>query len=309
MALGEAIRQNFKVIKNNPSGELVELELPKSTVNDCCFTIPVLAKATGGDNYTDDQSSVLWWYDNGFTNAVLNLQKYENGAWSEVANLNDNTYGTYYQYGFEINDKEESLLGYLIDWKLVLNALGEGTYRVQTEESTVLGDTVNRYSIEWCLQTYTQYRANRTVRIDWYNIGIVGSLTNDKDTRDYGSLNWFNQLRLPDAIFGDATSTYEREFVRYQNGKQVWIQDDSVEEYTLNTGRYPSYLHTILKFDLLQSDAIFVTNYDKNAAQDYVDKEVIASSDYSPNWNYGTKLADVSINFQQKYQNHRSKRC
>lgn len=309
MALGEAIRQNFKVIKNNPSGDLVELELPKSTTNDCCFTIPVLAKSSGGDNYTNDRSSVIYFYGNGTTNAILNLQKYESDSWNEVANLNDNTYGTYYPFGFEVNSKEENLLGYVIDWKLVLATLGEGTYRVQTEETTITGSTVNRYSIEWCLMTYTQFRANRTVRIDYYNVGIVGSLTDDKETRDFGSLNWFNQIRLPESIFGDSSSTYEREFVRYQNGEQVWLQDDSIEQYTLNTGRFPSYIHTILKYDILQSDSILITNYDKNASQTFVDKEVVGASDYTPNWNYGTKLADVSVTFEQKYQNHRSKRC
>ena len=309
MALGEAIKQDFKIIKNNPSGDLVELDLPKSTVNDCCFTIPVFAKSTGGDNYINDQSSVLWFYDAGFTDAVLNLQKYENGSWSEVANLNNDTYGTYYPFGFEVNDKEENLLGYLINWQLILAGLGAGTYRVQTEETTVLGDIVNRFSLEWCLQEYTDNRANYTTRIDWYNTGIIGSTTNDKDTRDFGSLNWFNQVRLPDTTFGEDTATYEREYVRYQNGQQVWLQDNSVEEYTLKTGRFPSYLHKLIKFDLLQAERILITNYDADAPVQHTDKEVIPSSNYEPNYFRGSKLADVVVTFQQAYQNHQHKRC
>ena len=309
MALGEAIKQDFKIIKNNPSGELIELDLPKTNVADCCFNIPVLAKSTGGDNYTNDKSSVLWFYDNGFTTAVLNLQRCDNGTWTEVANLNDNTYGVFYPFGFEVNKKQESLLGYLIDWQLVLTLLGAGTYRVQTEETTVLGDTVNRFSLEWELKEYTQNRADLTTRIDWYNAGIIGSLTDDKDTRDYGDLEWFNQIRLPDTVFGNDSSTYEREFVRYQNGNQVWLQDDSIEAYVMSTGRFPNYLHRLVKYDVLQAERILITNYDTDAPVSHTDKEVVPNSNYEPNYTRGTKLSSVEVTFEQAYQNHRKKRC
>ncbi|GAG96267.1 unnamed protein product, partial [marine sediment metagenome] len=167
MALGEAIKENFILIKNNPSQELVQLDLPKSTLIDCCFTIPVLAKLTGGDRFTNDQSSVVYFYDSGFSSASLNLQKYNGSNWIEVAPLIDDTYGTNYPFGFAENAGGEKLLGYLIDWQKVLNAEGEGSYRIQTEETPVIGDVVNRFSFDYCLKTYNEIRANKTVRFDW----------------------------------------------------------------------------------------------------------------------------------------------
>lgn len=315
MALGEAIKEDFILIKNDPAEELIELDLPKSTLIDCCFSLPVLAKLTGGDRFTNDQSSVIYFYDQGITTASLNLQKWNGSNWVQVAALVDDTYGTNYPFGFAENQEGEKLLGYLIDWQKVLNEEGEGSYRIQTEETPIVGSTVNRYSFDWCLQTYTNLRADKTVRFDWFNTGVIGDLNDDKKVRDFGKLangnsyKWFNSLRMPDALFGNNTSSFEREFVRYQSGAETWIKDEQVESYQLITGYYPEYLHKFIKVDLIQSDELFVTNYFSNANSQHRERAVVPSSDYAPNWSYNSKFASVEVTFEQKYQNQFHKRC
>lgn len=315
MATGEAICETFKLIKNNPASTLVEIDLPKSTLIDCCFSLPVLAKETGGDNFTNDQSSVLYFYDNGFTGAVLNLQAFDGSDWVQIAVLSDDTLGTLFDFGFAENDEDERLLGFVIDWQKVLSAHGEGSYRIQTEETPIIGDIVNRYSLEWCLKKYTDIRANKTVRIDFYQSGIIGDKTSDQKIRDYGFLpsgvavNWFNQIRLPDAIFGDDSGEYNRDFTRYKNGAEVWIKDEQVEKYQFISGYYPNYVHKFMRVDVLQADDIEITTYFNNGNSDHQNKSVIPSGNYDPNWNHVSKLASVELSFEQKYQNYKHKRC
>jgi len=44
MGYGQAITNDFTLLKDNPAVIVTVLDLPKSTVEDCCFTIQVLAK-------------------------------------------------------------------------------------------------------------------------------------------------------------------------------------------------------------------------------------------------------------------------
>ncbi|GAG92556.1 unnamed protein product [marine sediment metagenome] len=114
---------------------------------------------------------------------------------------------------------------------------------------------------------------------------------------------------MPEAIFGNNQSSFEREFVRYQTGEDVFVKDQQVESYQLITGYYPEYLHKFIKVDILQADEILVTNYFNNGNATHVERSVVASSDYSPNWSYNSKYASVEVEFTQRYQNHYHKRC
>jgi hypothetical protein len=308
MPLGEAISQDFKIIKNNPTDPTSTLDLPKSTVSDCCFYLPVLAELVVTSEYNNDKSSVIWFYDNGYTGAAMELEQLVSGTWTKIADLIDDTYGTFYDYGFFTNDNTEKAMGYLIDWNLMLVAFGQGKYRVKTVETGILGNT-NKYSLEWCLWTHTPDRAEGTVRIDWWLNGILGDSENDRLTRDFGALDWFNEIRLPSAYFGDTTSTYEKEYIRYQNGNQVWIKDERKREYRLEIGRIPNYLHELLSGEVFQADATSLTDFNINNAVQNIDTYIKLSSDYAPRWNTNTKLASVELSFENQYQNFVRKRC
>lgn len=311
MKLGECITATFTLLKDNPSTTTVSIDVPKSSVEDCCFQLPVLAKA-GGTTYENDKSSWIWWASNGINAVTLLLQKEISGTWTTQATLTDNTYGTNQAYGDIINDRNESLFGYILDWELVLAAFDTGLYRLKTEENTVLGDTVNRYSFDWCLSEYTDYRADETVRIDWYNHGIIGDYDNDSNTLDYASLNWFNQLRLPDSLFGKPKANYSSEYTQYANGERIWTSKTKVDEFSLTLGRYPAYLHTYIQDRLLMSDSLSITNYNANAAINYQDKEIRVPDalEYDPQWIDDSKLSDyVTLLFNSLYENHKQKRC
>lgn len=307
MALGECIFENFKLLPNNPTDPENELDLPKSVNFDCCFTLPVLAELVVTSEYNNDKSSVIWFYDENYSAVTMELQKYVNGVWTKQTDLNDNSNGTFYAFGFFVNELNESAIGYLIDWQLVLTNYGEGSYRVKTTETGILGNT-EKYSLEWCLRTHTPQRANGTLRIDWWLSGITGNKEFDTKYRDFGTLNWFNEIRL-EGWFGLDKSTYEKDYVRYQNGQRVWITDERNREYGCQIGRVPSYVHELLSGETFQADAISITDYNTDNANTHIDRYVKLSSDYEPNWSKFSKYAGVELSFINEYQNFVRKRC
>ena len=307
MALGECIFENFKVISSNPTDPTNALDLPKSSNYDCCYTLPVLAELVVTSPYNNDKSSVIWFYDNGYSAAAMELEQYISGVWTKVADLNDNTYGTFYDYGFKTNTLSEKLMGFEIDWQLVLVGIGEGSFRVKTVETNIFG-TTNKYSLEWCLKIYTPERANNTIRIDWYISNLIGDSSNDEKVRDFTDTNWFNQIRL-EGWFGSDSAEYEKEFVRYQTGQKVWIKDELTKNYKCEIDRVPNYVHTLLSQEVFQADSILITDYNTENPIQHLDRKVKLTSAYEPRWDKRSKYAGVELTFTNEYKNNIRKRC
>lgn len=279
------------------------------TTSDCCIKLPVLAETVFTSNYFNDITAPLFFWGPGFSTADLKLQKYTSGAWADTATLNVSTWGTAYTYGFFTNIYSEKAIGYKLQWKLVLAAFGEGNYRIKSTGTRLIGGAlISKYSFEFCLSEYTANRADETVRFEWYLNGTIGNPEKDSTKRDYGTLNWYNQFRLPDSKFGWDSSPFEHEFVKYQNGKKTWLKDSQVEEYLLKIGRMDNSIHRYIKIDVLQADEINITDYNIFNANRHQSREVIHIGSYEPNWDTGSLLADVEVKFAQRYQNHIHKR-
>jgi hypothetical protein len=315
MPLGEAIFENFKLISNNPTTPDSVLDLPKFSQSSCCYELPVFAELVFTKDFNNDKSSVIWFYDNAFSDSLLELEQYISGAWTKVADLNDNTYGTYYAFGFFENSQQEKAVGFEIDWKLILSGLGAGKYRVKTVETNIFG-TTNKYSLEWSLKTYSSDIANKTTRISWWMNGITGDSKDDQKVRDFGSLDWFNEIRLPNSLFWSKTSEYEKDYIQYQNGQKVWIQDERTRSYKFELRQAPNYIHELLSGETFQADSIMITDFngdnpamDNNCNPELIEKFIKLSSSYEPSWVYGSKLASVELTFINEYQNFIRKRC
>lgn len=305
---GIVIKQKFVLIKDSPGGVPVTV-VASVNLDKCCFELPALAELSFTSEFKNDKHSAIFFWNNGFVSAEMKLQRFENGAWSDGILLSDNTYGINFAYGFYETIYKEKAQGYLLDWNLTLAIDGEGNYRIKATGTTIAGALVEQYSMDFCLKTYTEARADRTVRIDWWLNGNLGNLLNDSLKRDFGALNWFNSIRLPESKFGNDTSSYERTFVKYQNGKQIWTKDVQIEEYSLRTGRFTNELHRFIKIDILQADDIRITDYNTENAVTHQNKFVIVSGNYEPKWIDGSMFASVEVKFQQAYQNFEHRRC
>lgn len=291
----------FKLIKENPIDTTPQPVTPEQM--DCCsdFIWRVLAHQTDPDPLYNDINSFLFWFDqDAVDTAVLFLVKNDG---TEYALTGISTYGTPYDYGFFVNNQNQKLVGYEIDWRKVLLTLGEGVYYVRCDIETVFGGEDSQLSDTYCLKKYSESRANGTLRIEYYINGLMGKNENDEKVRDYGNLNWYNQHRF-DGFFAYNKSSNTTTYIQYENGLDEWVEDDQTPEFLMSLKSIPMFKHNVLRTDIMQSDAMYVTDYNKRNIDTYYKKRVQKITGHEPKWNYlRTKLAPVEIRFKQAFNN------
>lgn len=310
---GECITQDFYLVPENPIPATTTLDIPASATRDCCgdFSLKVLADTTSGDQFKNDVSGFLWWFNSIVSDAVLKLYKFDDSVNNFVflIDLDDNTYGTFYDYGFFINDEDEKFIGYQLEWKTVLTTHGPGGYKVVCEPTLGIGGSGTLESPMYCLKQFTPERADKTVKIEYNLNHITGIASDDKKFKDFGELNWYNSLRLS-GYFGFPNSKYTKEFIEYNNGQSVEVEDEQEPEYLLKLFPQPQFVHDIMRIDVMQGDTVLITDYNSKNPINYVQKSVIGNSDYAPDWKkLQSKLATVEVKFKQAYNNLKKLRC
>lgn len=297
MSYGEITKQDVlvqSVLDFDPATAPVE----DNPFKKCCYDLNVFADSSDTDEYKNDNSNVIKIIPQQYT-ITMKLQKLVSGTWTDQATLNDNSYGTYYAQGFETKGNND-YIGYAISWRTVLSAFGVGRYRIEFDAGS--GDAI--YSEEYCLRVFTQAAADRSVRIKYLWNSVIGDADQTKQ-RDFSGLNWWNEIRLQPAIFGEKKATFEVETVRYQTGKERAVKKSFKEEYLLLIKQLPSELHDVVLNDILLSDEIQITDYNKLNAARFVDQEVEVSGGYEPNYSNAKPYPDVSVTLIDKYDNRR----
>lgn len=309
--VGEAIKEVFTIIANKGTSRSTPAPIYSDvkTINECCFEMPVLAELSFTNELFNDEHGPIFFWNNSFSGAVMKLQMLIGGIFTDVDTLNNSSYGTAYPFGFFTNMYDENAIGYHLKWANVLGAFGSGKYRVKCTGTQIAGDPVILYSLDFCLKKYTPERADKSVRLSWWTNGNLGDKDNDRTKLDFGTINWFNQIRLPNSKFGNDTSTFERTYIKYQSGKEIWTKDTQIEEYLLRTGRFNNDLHRYIKIVILQADEISVTDYNIENAVKHQNRFVIPNSNYEPKWVDGSMFSSVEVKFQQAYQNLEHLRC
>lgn len=271
---------------------------------DCQFSIPVYADGTT-DDLVNDKSTYLVPSGSITNSTVIVLQKNELNVWTGKATLNNNDYGTLFAMGFSTNHPKYS--GYEIDWKLVLAAFGTGDYRLKITENTDLG-AIETFSHTYCL---IQFNCNidHMVRLEWTNNEGLGDINNDRRILDFTGVNWYNQVRIPQSIFGYPSSEYEKEDIQFSNGMIEDVKDVQTETYTLKLGSIPLWLHNIIKTYAMQSGTLKITDYSSNNPAGYTQKEVRITSEYAPRYKVGNKCSPVTVELQPTYNRYERFRC
>lgn len=299
---GECIKQDFYFIPEDFVPDPKKVEVPE--FKECCFELKVLASLGADDELKDDRTSELLWVNKDLVSGiVMRLQKEDSeGEFQSVYNLNDNVQGEFFSYRFFENDLGENFIGYQIYWKNVLTNFGIGKYRVKFEITSVFGDNKETYGFEYCLEEYSPITAEGTIRIEFNNSGVFGNI-DDKKKNDFGELFWYNSLRL-DGYFGFPKSTYELDYVQYNNGQRLYVKDEQEPEYILFLKPLPAFIHNYIRSTALQADQILITDYNSKNPDSYVQKAVILNGEYSPKWNImKNRKASVEVSFRQEYNN------
>lgn len=283
------------------------IDLPPDHLHKCCsdYVLKVLAYTIdASDELKNDKSGFLYWFNNTVNAVVLTLEKRINGAWVFSSTLNGTEgYGTFFSYGFFVNQSGESFIGYQLLWNSVLSDTGPGLYRVSCAATDFAANITTYTTPSYCLQEYTPGRANGTVRIEYNLNGVMGINSDDTIIKDLGTLNWYNAYRLP-GYFGFVEREYTQEEIQYNNGQRDYVISEQEPEYTLKLKPVPFFVHDVMGTDVMQADRTLITDYNNRNVTNYILKDVRKNSGYKPEYlPLQSKLAGVEVKFGQRYNN------
>lgn len=307
---GEATTQRVYLIGTDPKPIDTTIAVPASQLKDCCgaFSVKVLADLSDDDEFKNDRTGLLWWFSDIISTATMELLKWDGSDYTAVDDLDNNDNGIYYALGFFVNDAGEKFVGYQIDWRKVLDSFDAGSYKVKLTVTPLVGSEFTILTSEYCLKAYSETLANKTIKIEYYLNGIMGVNETDDIIRDYGTLNWYNSLRLP-GWFGFPKSNYSKDYVIYDNGSRQWVKDEQEQEFAMVIKRIPNILHEIMRTDVMQADTILVTDYNANNPGTFIQKSIQLTGDYAPQWHImQSKLAGVDLKFRLGTNNLRKNR-
>lgn len=295
--------QDVYLIKENPVTEIPDVVEEKQLDCGSDLVWNVLADDNSSDALKNDKNSFLWYFDKDAVSSAELFLVSSNGINKPLTGANG--FGTPFDYGFYENNQNEKLVGYLINWKNVLDELGECVYKVKCVYTTNFGEGGTLYSDNYCLKQYTNHRAENTVVVEYYLNGILGLNNDDKKVKDLGTLNWYNQHRF-EGIFYYTGSTYKIDEIVYQTGEIRTVEDEQTPEYMLSLKPLASFKIDTLRTDILQADEILITDYNSKNIEKYFKKAVKKVSEFTPKFvPYRTKLASVEIKFKQAFNNLR----
>lgn len=292
-AWGEVQKQDVKFFKDVPNPERPDLN--DNPFKKCCFEHCVFADLDSNDTLRNDFSAPHIFLPLIYT-PTITLEKKSNGAWSDVANLNGNTYGKLHT---PVEENGVKLHGYRIEWKLVLSLLGTGCYRVRFDYS---GNT--RYSMDWSLMHYSKDAVDRSTRFTFTKNSVVGGRA-QKQKFSYVGLEWEDQLRICDSIFGNKSAPFTVESTRYKSGYERTYKKEFREEYELLIRKMDLPIHDAILYDVLQSDDISIVDYNSENFNFFNELEVEVSGDFTPEVDFSNAYPSLLLKFMDKYNNHR----
>jgi hypothetical protein len=270
--------------------EIIEQEINDTCICDfitCEYVENVFAHSSG-DWWKNDMNEFL--FKRFVTADTVAIELYKDDV--KVADLNDNTLGTFFN-GFALGSAEQQLyVGFLLDWNLVLAAHGVGKYQVKAQLNIV--GLVSEYeSRQFKLTIYSDEAANATVRIEsTQNGNIIGSQF------DFTDLNWYQSLRIP-GIFGNPTPIIEVDnYVDSDhNFKQIGAKNS--REWSLKTKPINYEVATQLIYNKLIANQILITDYLIKAESLFRRVDVLTSEIEKPELGSIDKIYNITFTDKQ----------
>jgi len=232
-------------------------ELPDPQTNDICICdylacpyIEQVFASNDNDWWKNDKNDFLF---KRFVSAdTISIELFKNG--NKVADLNNNTYGTFFN-GFPSGTSEQQLyVGYLVDWQLVFQLIGVGIYQIKAQLN-IVGQSSTYESRKFDLSVYSDLAAHHSVRIETYQNGNIRG-----NEFDFTGLNWYSSLRIP-AVFGDPKPTIETDNYVTENHNIRQITAKNSREWTLKTKKINWEVAEKLIYNKMLANEIYMTDY------------------------------------------------
>jgi hypothetical protein len=223
-----------------------------------------------------NSNSVNWWQNDLtsliagriFSTDTITFSILKNGV--QIAVLNDNTYGTLYDYGSLYNPLDKDYLtsqaylnykGFIVDWKKVKIGFGYGEFQLKTTIVS-LGTNYDKISHIYNVVEYNAERADNTVRIETYQKGAI------LNGFDYTGINWYQSIRIK-GKFGNKKPTITDNNYQNTNREITQIQTKISNTFELETQLLPSNIYNPINYDSLLANDIFITDYNIKNQQLY----------------------------------------
>ena len=204
----------------------------------------------GGEGYKNDKSQFL--FRRFVASDTVAIELWKNGE--KLVDLDNNTYGTYFN-GFPSGTAEQQLyVGYLLEWEDVFNLHGGGEYQIKAELS-IIGVTSTFESELYRLMGYSDTAADGTTRIETIQNGNIMS-----SIFDFTGLNWCQSVRVRGRFYEEGED-FEKIVYQTQEYRQEQVQDKIIENWTLEADFIPRSVSEFLTKNAVLSNSFKVTDY------------------------------------------------
>jgi hypothetical protein len=159
-------------------------------IRQCVPCLKAFTDEVGSDYYMNDLFQQYLNIGSSGTVEIRLIKIAQNGSETTTI-VTDGTYGTLTN-GSASSPKYYE---YVWDFYKIWSVQGYGKYRFEIENINTSSRPVQTLvSPDFCLQRYTAYAANRTIRIETEQTGRI------KNGNNYGTLPFFQQIRLPGSL-------------------------------------------------------------------------------------------------------------
>lgn len=215
--------------------------------------------------------------------------------------LVDSTYGEL--WGFGGFQTQEDLTVYRVDWKKVLEEIGEGEYLIR-KEITVVGITGVESSNTFCLMQFSTDLADKTVRIDSVQNGNMKHIG-----IDFSGTDFITSQRVR-GFFGRREPKFTEDIIVYTDETHEQVSLDQDNEFLFQTGLIPECI-TELFFDfLLFGYPMYMNDYNSNNHSYSYKKASVKLKENSGTDYYSLiREARLNITFEDRIKNKRKTNC
>ena len=314
---GEEIKQDSTLVYTPLPTDLCDRKQPL-----CPFNLDVFADLADADDLKNDKSDFYEYGDNSISSIAFTLQKNDSicgtGSWTDKATITNNNYGRFFAFGLAndfsgasfMDDYRKQYTGMLLEWRKVLIAFGAGMYRMKIAKTDVFGNATTSYDQRtFFLKEYHCNLVNNTVRIDTVNEGLRGSILDRNTFIDYAD-GWSGQIRLK-GVLKYKGSPYVKEYNQYGDADFNAMRpviDEQTPKFTLAIRPVPGWMDFVLSTNVLQSDEMYVTDYNSDNRHSWIRVPVMNDGEFTPSDNnLRNPLSAVKINLAYGLNNLRKR--
>ena len=269
-----------------------QLNFDDITLKECCVKNLVLADLNSDVEWKNDKYGIYHYRQ---TNEQIEFVLINILTGTET-DLNNNTFGDFADFN-TIQDNE-NLSYYILEWKKVLQNLGEGQYKI------VKRFTIGSISTEIVINGFQlkQYRndlANKTVRFDVIMNGYF-----EKLQANFNNSNFISNFRIK-GFFGNREPKLEEDYLIDRNYKKNQISNKLTNEYKFQSNLVPECVTKELWDFILLADDIKISDYNfNNHSFNYKLFPVKFENNDGSDYSILSRKVKLNLTFSDRYENN-----